>query len=212
MQIEQSKFEDIVSALHGRLDGRHQDALATAANDRQKPMDQSQLTAATVSSALAGALSEHGVTIGEPLTEGDGEQAPGGGDFQDIENDLRADGKRYYRITHWYDIGNQDVFVEHRTGELDGKRVALYCWFKASEWFGSSALVSNLGVAAAMVSLYGFRHCATHPFATGVDLYSDAEGYPEYESLMSDPSLHREGLREALAPHVEGASLDMATI
>lgn len=124
--------------------------------------------------------------------------------IEDAEEDLKAEGAEVYRITHHYDIGNQDVYVRHPTGEVDGKRVALYCWFKACEWFGMSIVVSNLGIASAMVALYGFRHCATHPFATAVDLYHDAEGYREYESLMNDPALHRDGLREALAPHVDG--------
>ncbi|ODP35109.1 hypothetical protein [Pandoraea sp. ISTKB] len=124
--------------------------------------------------------------------------------IKDAEDDLKAEGANFYRITHHYDIGNQDVYVDDPSGKLDGKRVALYCWFKACEWFGMSALVSNLGIASALVALYGFRHNATHPFATTVDLYHDAEGYGAYDALMNDPSLHRDGLRELLAPHVDG--------
>jgi hypothetical protein len=90
----------------------------------------------------AAALSEHGFTINEGSPE-DG-QVLGDEDFKDIEEDLRREEARIYRITHTYDIGNQDVYVEHPTGDVDGKRVALYCWFKASEWFGSAAIVSNL--------------------------------------------------------------------
>lgn len=116
--------------------------------------------------------------------------------------ELETEAPKILRITHHYDIGNQDVYVKHPTGELDGRRVALYLWFKAEQWFGDRVLISNLGIAAAMVAFYGFRHSATDSLCATVDLYSDAEGVKDYEALMSDASLHREGLREAMAPHV----------
>jgi len=128
----------------------------------------------------------------------------------DVEAELKAEGAKFYCITHHYDIGDQDVHVEDPTGEVDGKRVALYCWFKACEWFGNSVVVSNLGIATAMVALYGFRHNAKHSLSTTVDLYHDAEGYRDYDALMSDPSLHRDGLRELLAPHVDGRDVAVA--
>ena len=123
--------------------------------------------------------------------------------FKDIEAQLQEEAKRKYRITHHYDIGDQDVYVEHPTGEVDGKRVALYCWFKAAEWFGDSALVSNLGIASLMVAFYGFRHCAV-TISTTVDLYSDAESFKGYKELMAEETLSHEGLRAAMAPHVSG--------
>lgn len=134
-------------------------------------------------------------------------------DDYDIDlSDLEAEGKRVYRITHHYNIGNQDVYVEDPTGEVDGKRIALYCWYKACDWFGTGALISDLGIASVMVSFYGFRHCATHPFSTTVDLYHDAEGIgaENYQALMNDASLHRDGLREAMAPHIEGAEMPVS--
>ena len=117
--------------------------------------------------------------------------------------EFEAEARRHYRITHYYDIGNQDVYVEHPTGEVDGRRVALYCWFKASEWFGDAAMVSNLGIASLMVAFYGFEHCAKS-LSTTVDLYADTErcAGEEYKALMQDGALYREGLREAMAPHV----------
>lgn len=200
MEIEKGTFEDIVRKMMANLDGQHQPELAGTSGTTRPACG--KFTDSMAASALAAALSEHGFTINEGSPE-DG-QVLGDEDFKDIEEDLRREEARIYRITHTYDIGNQDVYVEHPTGDVDGKRVALYCWFKASEWFGSAAIVSNLGIAAAMVSLYGFRHCATRHFCTTVDLYADAEGYPDYQSLMADASLHREGLRHALAPHLDG--------
>ena len=117
--------------------------------------------------------------------------------------EFEAEARRRYRITHHYDIGNQDVYVEHPTGDVDGLRVALYCWFKASEWFGDAALVSNLGIASLMVAFYGFQHCAKS-LGTTIDLYADTERCTgeEFKALMQDGTLYREGLREAMAPHV----------
>ena len=121
----------------------------------------------------------------------------------EAEAEMQARGRHIYRVTHHYSIGNQDVFVKDPTGMMDGKRVGAYLFLKAYDFFDSPGfLVSNLGIAAAMVSLYGFEHCAAHPFATPVDLYHDVEG--KSKELMADASLHREGIREALAPHLDG--------
>ncbi len=163
------------------------------------------LSLPTVSSALEEALRQNGIAVAVPGAQG--ESAEGEEAFErmldDAENDLRLEGQSIYRITHHYDIGNQDVYVEDPTGEVDGRRVALYLWFKACEWFGYEKLISNLGIASVMVTSYGFRHCAVHPFPSTVDLYADAEGFAGKEELMSDAALHRDGLKEALAPHVE---------
>lgn len=138
---------------------------------------------------------------------------PAGQDYDEIDlSDLEAEGKCVYRITHHYNIGNQDVYVEDPTGEIDGKYIALYCWYKACDWFGTGALISDLGIASVMVAFYGFRHCASHPFSTTVDLYHDTKGIgaEKYQALMNDPALHRDGLREAMAPHIEGAEVPVS--
>lgn len=137
-------------------------------------------------------------------------------EYEETDTDLaplEGDGRRTYRITHYYNIGDQDVYVEHPTGEVDGMRVALYCWYKANEWFGPGAILSDLGTASLMVAFYGFRHCAATPCSTTVDLYADSNGIgaEKYQELMSDPTLFREGLREAMAPHIEGAENPVAT-
>jgi hypothetical protein len=197
MHIEAGKFEDIVRAMVDNLDVQHKHVLTVTGGGNPVPF---HIGLATASSALAAALQGHGITVSETSEDDEHFDAM----LADAEIDLKAEGEKIYRITHHYDIGDQDVHVEHPTGEVDGKRVALYCWFKACEWFGMSVVVSNLGIATAMVSLYGFRHCAVHPFSTAVDLYHDAEGFKSYDELMADPSLHRDGLRELLAPHVDG--------
>ncbi|WP_199028820.1 hypothetical protein [Ralstonia sp. ASV6] len=141
-------------------------------------------------------LSRAGALMGQPSPDHDLSEA----EIAEFE----ADGRRRYRITHYYDIGDQDVYVEHPTGEIDGRRVALYCWFKATDWFGDAAMVSNLGVASLMVAFYGFQHCARAYNSTPVDLYADTErcSGEEYRTLMQDGAFYREGLREAMAPHV----------
>lgn len=197
MHIEAGKFESIVRAMVDNLDAQHKHVLTVTGGGNPVPF---HIGLATTSSALAAALQEHGIAVSESSEEDDHFDAM----LADAEIDLKAEGEKIYRITHHYDIGDQDVHVEHPTGEVDGKRVALYCWFKACEWFGMSVVVSNLGIATAMVSLYGFRHCAVHPFSTAVDLYHDVEGFKGYDELMADASLHRDGLRELLAPHVDG--------
>lgn len=123
-------------------------------------------------------------------------------EIHEMESAIEAEKSRTFRITHHYDIGNQDVFVERAEGDVNGLRAALFCWFKACEWFGDSAMVSNLGIASLLVTFYGFRHCAVSQTCTTVDLYADAERVENYDALMSDPSLDREGLRAAMQPHV----------
>lgn len=133
-------------------------------------------------------------------------------DFSDREiaefaEQRRKEADRNYRIHHHYDIGNQDVYVERRTGQIDGKRAALYCQFQCEEWFGYDAMLSNLAVGALLCMFYGYRHRAVAVLesATAIDMYSDREkacGAACIE-LLGDTSLHRIGLREAMAMLVE---------
>lgn len=133
-------------------------------------------------------------------------------DFSDdeiaaFEEQRRKEAERNYRIHHHYDIGNQDVYVERRTGEIDGKRAALYCQFQCEEWFGYDAILSNLAVGALLCMFYGYRHRAVAVLesATEIDMYSDREkacGAPCSE-LLADTSLHRIGMRETMAMLVE---------
>jgi len=169
------------------------------------PRDALEKLIATTSLSPRAAANLPGVALVSevPGLEAEEEPSPTHDLSPDEIAEFEAEARRRFQITHHYDIGDQDVYVEHPTGEVDGRRVALYCWFKASEWFGDAALVSNLGIASLMVAFYGFQHCAKR-YSTTVDLYADTESCvgEEYKALMQDGTLYREGLREAMAPHV----------
>lgn len=126
-------------------------------------------------------------------------QAPGSDAAEGADNPFPPNvNDKAIRVTHHYDIGNQDVFVERRTGDVDPVRAAIYCQFKAEEAAGDRE-VMNLGIAAALVAFYGFVHCAECECPT-VDLYKDREAFcgQGHADLMADASLHREGLGEFL--------------
>jgi hypothetical protein len=120
---------------------------------------------------------------------------------KEIEADCSDETDRTFRITHRYDLGNQDVYVMRRTGDVNPLRAALYCQFKCEEWLEHESFeMTNLGIAAMLVMHYGFRQAPATDACTTIDMHSDREkacGQPYYE-LMADPSLHREGLREAM--------------
>jgi hypothetical protein len=107
------------------------------------------------------------------------------------------------RITHHYDVGNQDVFVTRRSGDVDPLRAALYCQFKSEEWFDEPSALTNLGIAAMLVMHHGFRQAAAtdDDDCQIIDMYREREAAcgPRYDELMADASLHREGLRESMA-------------
>lgn len=112
------------------------------------------------------------------------------------------------RITHHYDVGDQDVFVTRRTGDVDPLRAALYCQFKSEEWFDEPSALTNLGIAAMLVMHYGFRQAAAiiddefdNEKCLTIDMYREREKAcgSFYEELMRDVSLQREGLRESMA-------------
>ena len=111
---------------------------------------------------------------------------------------------RTFLIRHHYDIGDQGVTVEAPAG-FDARRAAIYIQFQAEEWFGEEALVTNLGVAAALVSFYGFKHAAKDPLGESIDMYADREAMcGKAAELMADGSLSRDGLRGFLAAHLDG--------
>jgi hypothetical protein len=127
-------------------------------------------------------------------------------EIKEIEASIALDKTKYFRITHHYDIGNQDVYVKRKTGSIDGKRAALYCQFMAEEWFGNGVIVSNLGIAAMLVTFYGFFHAAKTDTCTDIDMYYDRERAcgPNINELLNDPELARPGLKEAIEPHLDG--------
>lgn len=108
-----------------------------------------------------------------------------------------------YFIHHHYDRGEQGVTVE-APASLDTKRAAVYIQFKAEDWFGDEATVTNLGIAAALVSFYGCKHVARNSFGEDLDMYFARERLcQEYKSLVADSELMREGLKDFLKDHLD---------
>ncbi|WP_321944394.1 hypothetical protein [Paraburkholderia tropica] len=114
------------------------------------------------------------------------------------------DDTRTYLIRHYYDIGDQGVTVKAPLG-FDARRAAIYMQLLAEEWFGVEKMVTNLGIAAALVSLYGCKHAARNARGETIDMHADREAMCARAAvLMADESLRREDLRTFLAPHVDG--------
>ncbi|MGF6996826.1 hypothetical protein [Paraburkholderia sp. GAS32] len=108
-----------------------------------------------------------------------------------------------YRITHYYQIGDQDVYVTDPTGEKNGKEIAAYIFGWACEWHGHGNLISNLGIAAMMVQFYGFIHCAKDEDATTVDMYWDCQGN-DFLTILNNETYERNTLRKAVVPFING--------
>jgi hypothetical protein len=102
---------------------------------------------------------------------------------------------RTFLIRHRYDIGDQGVTIMAPQG-FDVLRAAIYMQFWAEEWFGAEKVVTNLGLAAALVSFYDCKHTARNSFGGTIDMYADREAAcPKASELMADEVLTREGLR-----------------
>ena len=107
-----------------------------------------------------------------------------------------------FLVHHRYDIGDQGVTIRAPQA-LNARRAAIYMQFWAEEWFGVEAMVTNLGIAAALVTFYGCKHAARNQFGETINMHDDREtACPEAASLKGDASLKREGLREFLEGHV----------
>lgn len=114
-----------------------------------------------------------------------------------------------YRIFHGMDIGDFSVYVAPKHGAPDTRRAALYCQFKAEEWYGEEVLLSNLGVASLLVQFYGHEQAPRLPELGSkwfIDLYSDREMFcgENWHRLMADQSLVRPGLMRAMHPFLMG--------
>ncbi len=110
-----------------------------------------------------------------------------------------------FLIRHHYDIGDQGVTIQAPQG-FDARRAAIYMQFWAENWFGDHKILSNLGVAAALVTFYGCKHAARSPVSNIIDMHLDREAAcgPDSAVLIADDGLKRDGLRDLLAPHLEG--------
>lgn len=119
------------------------------------------------------------------------------------------DGWTVYRIFHAMEVGDFSIFVAPKDGAPDTRRAALYCQFKAEEWFGDEVMLSNLGVASLLVQFYDHlpapRLQSLRP-EWFIDLYSDREAAcgEEWHELMADQSLVRPGLKRAMHPFLMG--------
>lgn len=108
-----------------------------------------------------------------------------------------------FRIHHHYDRGDQSVTIQAPQG-LDTKRAAVYIQFLAEDLFGDEATVTNLGIAAALVSFYGCKHTSHNKYGEDLDMYFARERLcPKYKELLADSTLMREGLKEFLKDHVD---------
>lgn len=107
---------------------------------------------------------------------------------------------KIYKIHHSCDIGNQAIYISSKT---DPTRVAVYCQFMAEDWFGEEYALSNLAIANALVSLYGCLQAAETREAQPIDMYADREALCGVATeIQQDSSLHRDGLRLFLEPHI----------
>jgi hypothetical protein len=107
-----------------------------------------------------------------------------------------------YVIRHRYDIGDQSVTIAAPSG-FDARRAAIYIQFRAEKWFGEEKMVTNLGIAAALVTFFRCRHWPRDERSEVIDMHIDREAMCG-TALMDDPSLHRGGLREFISAHLQG--------
>lgn len=134
-----------------------------------------------------------------------------GSDYTVVPIDGAVEGEKLpcdaqnYLIKNCFDIGDQGVSVM-APDNLDVKRAAIYIQLKAEEWFGDEETVSNLGIAAALVTFYGCKQGRRNIEGNIIDMFHDREEMCRVawtsSSLKDDPSLQRDGLREFLGAHI----------
>lgn len=149
----------------------------------------------------------HPSTLAVPDTAPlDDEPGPTPEELAELEAEVEQLKRDQVCITHHYDIGDQRVFLRRVAGTVDAKRAALYLQFRCEEWFGTSKMLTNLGIASLLVTHYGFQHAPATEVCSVIDMYSDREAACGGLSaeLVRDLSLYREGIREAMIPHLDG--------
>ena len=83
--------------------------------------------------------------------------------------------------------------------------IYLYLQFQAEAFYGESAMLSNLGIAALLIEHYGFQHWRATAACIFIDMYSEREhaSYPQhYRALMENKELYREGLKSSMECHL----------
>ena len=109
-----------------------------------------------------------------------------------------------FLIRHHYDIGDQGVTIKAPQG-FDARRAAIYMQFWVEDWFGVEKMITNLGVAAALVSFYGCKQAARNSLGETIDMHADREAAcPKGHDLKADEAFKREGLSGFLAAHLDG--------
>jgi hypothetical protein len=109
---------------------------------------------------------------------------------------------RVHLVTHRYQIGDLSVAIEVPAC-FDAARVAGYIQLGCEEWHDQSAVLLPQTVVEAMIRFYGCRPApvpASMRDGDEIDLYWERERFcGEFNALMADASLAREGLRDFLA-------------
>lgn len=113
---------------------------------------------------------------------------------------------RVYRVVHRYQIGDLSVAVEVPPC-FDAARIAAYIQLGCEEWHDQAAVLLPQTVVEAMIRFYACRP-APVPVrmrdGDEIDLYWERERFcGEFDVLMADASLARDGLREFLADRHE---------
>lgn len=109
-----------------------------------------------------------------------------------------------YRIFHNYDRGDQSVYL---ASSNDPTRAAVYCQFLAEDQLDESVSVLNSGIAKALVQFYGCTPAEKTDSAIDIDLYFAREGLcGDYENLMADKSLQRDGIIDLIRPYAHGVN------
>lgn len=103
-------------------------------------------------------------------------------------------------IRHYYDAGDLGISVA-APDDLDVRRAAIYIELMAEKWFGDDTCVTNLGIAAALVSFYGCKQAPRNDHGQVIDMHHDREEMCG-QDLIAASDLYRDGLREFLSAHV----------
>lgn len=116
---------------------------------------------------------------------------------------LGADASTFL-VEHQFDNGDRGVSIKAPLG-FDARRAAVYIQLSAERWFGPEKQVSNLGIAAALVSFYGCRHAARNLRGEVIDMFTDRDtACRRSRELLAGASLARPGLRDFVASHLDG--------
>lgn len=123
--------------------------------------------------------------------------------------------KPVYCLWHYYEfkVEKLEICLERVSGDVDPVRAAVYCQFKAEEWFAKDVSLQTFGIAAALIAFYGFKRI---PYCwaaakndrrfVDIELYEERDALCDpdsYTELVNDPTLFREGLKEFLYPYTE---------